>query len=156
MTTHTENRIRKRMNEIAELGLRNEKLVHDSIAMSEVSRNTERICELEKEVIGLAGEAGIDAPISSDDGTFVVYRKRVGQSGVDMEHVIRTGIIQWLAAEHPEFLVPDLVRIKEELGMDLSAYAKRPAYDMYTVSKDEDFRKVLDILERYKKKKEME
>ena len=96
----------------------------------------------------------IDEPVSSQDGTFVAYPKRVGMSGVDMDRVIQTGILDWFIANKLyQYLSLDLVKIRDELGMDLSGYALRDAYTKYTVSTDEDYQYVVKVIDEYREKK---
>lgn len=150
---YVEKEIRKRMNKIAELNLAIEKERKDSLALQRMESNALKIKILEAEVSRIAEENGFFESVSSDDGTFTGYKTRVRQVGVD-PRIYETGIIEWLYENHPEYLVPDLIRIRDELGIDLSGFAKRAAYDKYAVSEDKDFRYVMEILEDYIKRKE--
>ena len=145
--------IKDRLNNVAGRNLENEGLIHDSQTFKIVKRNT-RLNEIDiKEIDELMAIRDSNEPISSDDGTFTAYKKRVGQSGVDTERLLETGLIDWFYQNARQYLSLDLIRIRDELGIDLSAYAIRPAYDMYTVSTDEDFRYVLKLIEKYHEEK---
>lgn len=141
--------IKDKLNEVAERNLENEGLIHDSQAFKIVKRNTKLNEIAIKEIDELMAIRDSNDPISSDDGTFTAYKKRVGQFGVDVERLNQTGLIDWFYKNAREYLSLDLIKIRDELGIDLSAYAVRQAYDMYTVSTDENFRYVLKLLEEY-------
>ena len=148
--------IKDRLNAVAERNLENEGLVHDSQVIKRIKKNTELNQIAIREIDDLMAIRDSAVPISSDDGTFTAYKKRVGQSGVDMDRLSQTGLIDWFYANAKQYLSLDLIKIRDELGIDLSAYAVRQAYDMYTVSTDENFRYVLKLLEEYHEEKNKE
>ena len=145
--------IKDRLNRVAERNLENEGLIHDSQVFKRVKKNNE-LNEMDiREIDDLMAIRDSATPISSDDGTFTAYKKRVAQAGVDTNRLLNTGLIDWFYQNAKQYLSLDLIRIRDELGIDLSAYAMRQAYDMYTVSTDEDFRYVKKLIEEYHEKK---
>jgi len=144
-----EKKIRNKLNEASELNEQNEGIMKESVTAKMLRHNDERIKQLIEQIDGLMALRDDPQPISSDDGTFTAYKKVIGMSGVDMEKVMTTGLIAWFIQYHPECLVLDLRKAQAVLGCDLSGYAKRQAYAMYTVSKDEDYRYVAELLSDY-------
>lgn len=144
-----EKNLRDKLNEAAQLNEENEGIMRESATAKILRRNDERIKQLIEQIDGLMALRDDPQPISSDDGTFTAYKKVIGMSGVDMEKVMATGLMAWFIQYHPECLVLDLRKAQAVLGCDLSGYAKRQAYAMYTVSKDEDYRYVAELLSDY-------
>lgn len=153
MTTRMDRKIEKLMDDIAELNRENEDIIKDSVAFQKVRCNVSAIEEKMGLVSELMKARADNTPISSADGTFVTYPMTVGQRGVEMQRFLESGLFMWLVKTHPEYLVPDLVKIRDELGINLSGFAAKPAHITYAVSKDEDFKKVLEIIERYKEER---
>lgn len=148
--------IRCLLDEAADLQVENEDIQRDSSAVKRMTGNVEKIqSNINKidELMGQLSEYGPVDPISSRDGTFTAYEKSIGMSGVDMNAIMNTGLFEWFMKYHPECFILDLRKAGEVIGMDLSGYAVRPAYKMYTVSKDEDYRYVAKILSDYKEEK---
>ena len=142
------------LDKMAEKNLKNEAVIKDSILFRDVAKNNDEIEDLKEKVSSIMEKYHIDEPVSSQDGTFVAYPKRVGMSGVDMDRVIQTGILDWFIANKLyQYLSLDLVKIRDELGMDLSGYALRDAYTKYTVSTDEDYQYVVKVIDEYREKK---
>ena len=146
---NVEEMILARLNEIADLNEENEGIKRESSTLKRLIKNTDRISSLITEVDELMAERDITTPISSRDGTFTAYKKRIGKSGVDMDAILQTGLFMWFAKNHPECLELNLKKAEMVTGLDLSAYAKRQAYDIYTVSKDEDYRYIAELLSDY-------
>ena len=141
------------LDKMAEKNLKNEAVIRDSILFKEVAKNNDEIDDLSKKVSSIMEKYQIDEPVSSQDGTFVAYPKRVGMSGVDMDRVIQTGILDWFIANKLyQYLSLNLIKIRDELGMDLSGYAIRDAYTMYSVSTDEDYKYMVNVIDRYREK----
>ena len=157
-TTLTE-KIQCLLDEVADLQVENENIQHDSVSTRRLINNTVKMEEMMKEIDKLMGELsqyGHVEPISSRDGTFTAYEKTIGMSGVDMDAIMNTGLFEWFMKNHPECFVLDLRKAAAVLGQDLSGYALRPAYKMYTVSKDEDYRYIADLLAAYREEKKQE
>lgn len=144
-----EKKILSRLDEAAELNEQNEGIMKESVTAKMLRRNDERIKSLFTEIDELMALRDDDQPISSSDGTMTAYKKVIGMSGVDMDKVMATGLMAWFIQHHPECLVLDLRRAQAVLGCDLSGYAKRQAYAMYTVSKDEDYRYIAELISDY-------
>ena len=145
--------VQSELDKMAEKNLKNEAVIRDSILFREVAKNNDEIDELSKKVSSIMEKYQIDEPVSSQDGTFVAYPKRVGMSGVDMEKILATGLFQWFMMYHPECFILDLRKAEAVTGMDLSAYAIRDAYTMYSVSTDEDYQYVVKVIDEYREKK---
>ena len=145
--------VQAELDKMAEKNLKNEAVIRDSILFREVAKNNDEIDDLSKKVSSIMEKYHIDEPVSSQDGTFVAYPKRVGMSGVDMEKILATGLFQWFMTYHPECFVLDLRKAEAITGMDLSGYAVRDAYTMYSVSTDEDYQYVVKVIDEYREKK---
>ena len=146
------NKIVGLLNEASDLQVENECIRNDSATTKRMFSNSERMEKIFKEVDDLMGELdqyGDPGRISSRDGSFVAYKKTVAQSGVDIDRLLETGIIDWFYNNAKQYLSLDLIRIRDELGLDLSAYALRPERKIFTVSKDEDYRYMMDIISKY-------
>lgn len=141
--------IKNKMNLIAELNEENEGIKKESSSFKVVMKNSERISELVKEVDRLMESVDDYEPISSDDGTFTAYRMRVAKNGVNMQQILSTGLFAWFVQYHPECLELNLKKAEEVTGLDLSAYAKRDGYNKYTVSTNEDYRYIMDLISDY-------
>lgn len=141
--------VRRLLNRVAELNEENEGLKRESSAIRMIEKNNTEISSSIKKIDDLMSELETYEPISSDDGTFTAYKKRIGKSGVDMDLVLNTGLFNWFVQNHPECLELNLRKAEAVLGVDLSAYAKRDAYDIYTVSTDEDYRYIAALLSDY-------
>lgn len=141
--------IRDRLNEVAELSEENEGIVRESATVKRLYKNAERIEKLIVEVDDLMGKRNESTPISSDDGTYTAYKQTIGASGVDMDALRKTGLIDWFYLNHPECLLLDLKMASEILGQSLAGYVKRPAYYQYNVSRDEDYRTMRKIISDY-------
>ena len=146
----------KELDRIAEMNLRNESLIRDSILFRDIIKNNDDIGVLKEKVASIMEKYQIDEPVSSQDGTFVAYPKRVGMSGVDMERVMATGLFKWFMTHHPECFDLNLRKAEAVTGMDLSGYAIRDAYTMYSVSTDEDYQFVVKAIDEYREKKNVQ
>ena len=144
------------LDEVADLQVENENIQHDSMSTKRMISNHEKMrANIEKidDLMGELSEYGPVEPISSRDGTFTAYEKTIGMSGVDMNAIMNTGLFEWFMKYHKECFVLDLRKAAAVLGQDLSGYALRPAYKMYTVSKDEDYKYIADLLAAYREEK---
>lgn len=154
-TTLTE-KIQCLLDEVADLQVENEEIQRDSMSTKRLIANTKEMEKKIEEIDELMGELskhGQVEPISSRDGTFTAYEKTIGMSGVDMDTIMNTGLFEWFMKNHPECFVLDLRKAAAVIGQDLSGYALRPAYKMYTVSKDEDYRYIAELLAKYRDEK---
>lgn len=157
--TSLTEKIQNLLDEVADLQVENEEIQRDSVSTKRLIANTEKMEKKIDEIDELMGELskqGHVEPISSRDGTFTAYEKTIGMSGVDMDAIMKTGLFEWFMKNHPECFVLDLRKAAAVLGQDLSGYALRPAYKMYTVSKDEDYRYIAELLAAYREEKKQE
>ena len=151
--------IKELLNDTADLQVENEEIQHDSVSTKRMISNHEKMkANIEKidDLMGELSEYGPVEPISSRDGTFTAYEKTIGMSGVDMDAIMNTGLFEWFMKYHKECFVLDLRKAAAVLGQDLSGYALRPAYKMYTVSKDEDYKYIAELLAAYREEKKQE
>ena len=149
--------IKKELDEVSDLQVENEGIRDDSVLTKKMFFNVKIMSEKIEKIDELMGELSKYEkvePISSRDGTFTAYEKPIGMSGVDMDKVRATGLFMWFIENHPECLILDLRKAQEVTGLDLSGYAVRPAYKMYSVSKDEDYRYIAKIISDYRDEKQ--